>query len=171
MRMIRSRLPAIILILAAAAPPALADTYKWVDEKGVVNYSNKPPPAAAAKQKVVEERVSVIAADPSIGPAIAAMEARAARRARYEEADFLQRQRYLLAAQASYAGGACSYDDDCGMGYDAAYYYYPYGYAGVFSAHSVRRFAPGGAHHPHHRRASFASGGRGALRGGRGPAR
>jgi hypothetical protein len=168
MRMIRSRLPAIILILAAAAPPALADTYKWVDEKGVVNYSNKPPPAAAAKQTLVAERVSVIAPDPSIGPAIAAMEARAARRAQYEEADFLQRQRYMLAAQASYGDSSCAYGSDCGMGYDAAYYY-PYGYPGVFSAHSVRRFAPGVAHH--HHRASFASGGRGGMRGGRGRGR
>lgn len=167
MQMIRNRLPAIILILAAAAPPALADTYKWVDEKGVVNYSNKPPPAAAAKQKVVEERVSVIAPDPSIGPAIAAMEARVARRAQYEEADFLQRQRYLLAAQASYGDSSCSYGD-CGMGYDDTVYY-PYGYPGVFSAHSVRRFAPARVHH--HHRASFPSGGRGAMRGGRGPAR
>ena len=166
--MIRSRLPAIILILAAAAPPALADTYKWVDEKGVVNYSNKPPPAAAAKQKVVEERVSVIAPDPSIGPAIAAMEARAARRARYEEADFLQRQRYLLAAQASDGGGSCSYGGNCGMGYDEPVYY-PYGYPGVFSAHSVRRFAPRPMHHV--QRASLRSGGRGAAHAGRGPSR
>ena len=168
MWMIRSRLPAIILILAAAALPALADTYKWVDEKGVVNYSNKPPPAAAAKQKVVEERISVIAPDPSIGPAITAMEARAARRAQYEEADFLQRQRYLLAAQASYGDSSCSYGSNCGMGYDEPVYY-PYGYPGVFSAHSVRRFAPAGMHH--HQRASFPSGGRGAMRAGRGPSR
>ena len=166
MQMIRSRLPAIILILGATAPPALADTYKWVDEKGVVNYSNKPPSAAAAKQKVVEERISVIGADPAIGPAIAAMQARAARRAQYEEAEFLQRQRYMLAAQASYGDAYCSYSSDCGMGYDAAFYY-PYGYAGVFSARSVRRFPPTVMHH----RPTSASGARGAAHAGRGPSR
>jgi hypothetical protein len=55
-------------ILTAAAPLATAQVYKWVDEKGVVNYGNKPPaPAKGAKgPTVVEDRVSVYTPDPAV---------------------------------------------------------------------------------------------------------
>ena len=155
-------LPAIVFFLAAAAPPVLAETYKWVDDKGVVNYSNAPPPAKAAKPQVIEERISIVAPDPSLGPAVAAMRARAARQQAYDEADYERRQRYMLAAQASYSGSYCPYGADCGMGYDTLAYY-PYSYGGrVFNA-AVRRHPPVVMHH-----ASFRSGGRGTSRGGRG---
>lgn len=129
MSMVGSRAPAIVLILAMAASPALAETYKWVDAKGVVTYSDTPPPSMAAKPKVVEERISVIAPDPSLVPAVAAMQARAERRAQFEEADYLQRQRYMLEAQANYAATTCPYGTICDAGY-AAPAYYPYAYAG-----------------------------------------
>jgi hypothetical protein len=35
--------PVAFLALLALAPAVHAETYKWVDEKGVVNYSNTPP--------------------------------------------------------------------------------------------------------------------------------
>lgn len=58
------RLLALVLLLASAAQ---AETYKWVDERGVVNYSNTPPPAAAkAGAKPVAERVSTYEPDPSM---------------------------------------------------------------------------------------------------------
>jgi hypothetical protein len=58
------RLLALILLLA---PAAHAETYKWVDERGVVNYSNTPPPAAAkAAAKAIPERVSTYEPDPSM---------------------------------------------------------------------------------------------------------
>ncbi|MFO1310959.1 MAG: DUF4124 domain-containing protein [Burkholderiales bacterium] len=38
--------------LAVAAPLALAATYKWVDEKGVVHYTDKLPPEAVDKSNV-----------------------------------------------------------------------------------------------------------------------
>lgn len=38
--------------LAAAAPLALAATYKWVDDKGVVHYTDKLPPEAVEKSNV-----------------------------------------------------------------------------------------------------------------------
>jgi hypothetical protein len=149
-------LPAIILFLAAAATPGLAETYKWVDAKGVVNYSNKPPPQAAAKPQVVEDRVSVVAADPSTGPAVAAMQARAARRAQYEEADFRQRQDIMLAMQPGYSGAGCS-GSDCGTGYGRTAYF-PYAYSSlVYGASAAWRFAPVVAP----LRTSFPSGGRG----------
>lgn len=142
MRMAGRCLPAILLILpvVVAAPPALAETYKWVDENGVVNYSNAPP-AKAARRQLVEERISIVPADPSLGPAIAAMRARAARDQAYEEADYERRQRYMFAAQANYPGSNCPYGADCSMGYAPAYY--PYAYGGpAFITNTGRRFAP-----------------------------
>jgi hypothetical protein len=40
------------------ASVAQAETYKWVDERGVVNYSNTPPPSAAKSVATIAERVS-----------------------------------------------------------------------------------------------------------------
>lgn len=37
-------------MLALAGGPAVADLYRWVDAKGVVNYSNVPPQGVRAKQ-------------------------------------------------------------------------------------------------------------------------
>lgn len=154
MHMVGSRSPAIVLIVAMAASPVLAETYKWVDAKGVVNYSSSPPPTAA-KPQVVEERVSVIPSDPSIGPAVAAMQARAERRAQYEEADYLLRQRYMLEAQANYAATTCPYGSICDTRY-AAPAYYPYGYGGWgYLAGAARRHPP----HVSHYRASYRPGG------------
>jgi hypothetical protein len=50
---------------------AHAETYKWVDEKGVVNYSNTPPPAAAKAAQTVAERVSTYELDPALRQAVA----------------------------------------------------------------------------------------------------
>lgn len=38
-----------LLILACALSNAYADTYKWVDEKGVTQYTDQPPPPGARK--------------------------------------------------------------------------------------------------------------------------
>ncbi len=58
--------------LAAALPAAAQQMYKWVDERGVVSYSNSPPPSAGktGRVDVVEERVSVYTPDPLISRAI-----------------------------------------------------------------------------------------------------
>ena len=150
-------LPAIILFIAAAAPPALAETYKWVDAKGVVNYSNKPPSATAAKPQVVEDRVSVVAPDPSVAPAIASMQARAARRAQYEEADFRQRQEIMLAMQSGYSSAGCA-GSECGTGFWRNSSYFPYASSAlIYGSGAAWRFPPVVTHH----RPSFPSGGRG----------
>lgn len=57
------RLLALSLLLA---PAAHAETYKWVDERGVVNYSNTPPPAAAKATQGITDRLSIIESDPSL---------------------------------------------------------------------------------------------------------
>ena len=41
-------------------PAAHAETYKWVDERGVVNYSNTPPPAAAKATQGIADRLSTV---------------------------------------------------------------------------------------------------------------
>jgi Domain of unknown function (DUF4124) len=142
--MVRRFPSALLLVLAMSATPVLAETYKWVDAKGVVTYSDTPPPSMAAKTKVIEERISVIPPDPSLGPAVAAMQARAERRAQAEEADYARRQQYMLQAQANEAATGC-YGGDCSIGYDAPYYY-PYAVAGR-GYRGGRRHAPYASHY------------------------
>ncbi len=62
-----ARLVAALLVLPAGTAAA-AQLYKWVDERGVVNYSNQPPadPKSAKKVTDVEDRVSVYTPDPAL---------------------------------------------------------------------------------------------------------
>jgi len=62
------RLIALTFLLASVAH---AETYKWVDERGVVNYSNTPPPGAAKAAQTIAERVSTYEIDPSLRRAVA----------------------------------------------------------------------------------------------------
>ena len=112
-------------ILLCAALPAGADTYKWVDEKGVTNYSSTPPPGAA-KAQVIEERVSVVPTDPALGPAIAEMRVQAARRAEFVELAWLQRQRLMAEQPSGAQAGDCPYRADCSESYFPLVY--PYGH-------------------------------------------
>jgi len=130
-------------IVLFAAAPLHAETYKWVDEKGVTNYSSTPPPAKAKQAKVIEDRVSIIPADPSFAEASAALRAREARRAEYAHAEWLQRQRAAPTMYADYSYSDCYYCNDYGYGA----YAYPY-YGVVFTGtrpHAIHRhpgFAP-----------------------------
>lgn len=84
-----------LVLCAALAPVAHAQTYKWVDERGVVNYSNAPPPQAA-KAQTVEDRISVYASDPTL-PHTQAVDQRLAAL----EAEWLQRQRLMAYTAAA----------------------------------------------------------------------
>ena len=53
-------IPVLIALIASA--PAAAQTYKWVDERGVVTYGTKPPPGKPA-QRVDVERQNTIGTD------------------------------------------------------------------------------------------------------------
>ena len=56
-----------IVMLAAAAPGVSAELYKWVDERGVTNYSNEPPKGTSAKPVTLpEDRISVYTPEESI---------------------------------------------------------------------------------------------------------
>lgn len=88
------RLLALTLLLASAAH---AETYKWVDEKGVVNYSNTPPPAAIKAAQTVAERVSTYETDPMLRRV-----ASYSTPTPYEvmlQQEWLQRQRLMAASQ------------------------------------------------------------------------
>jgi hypothetical protein len=172
---------ALLLGLATAAAEASPPTYKWVDAKGVVNYSSAPPAEATARVQTVDQRISVIGPDPSVGLAAAAMREREARRAEYEEREWRRRQSALLSQQSS-ASAYCVYGPDCGVSYypdiypyyssDPAFYGYRHG-----GARLIGRLRP----HPapyvnkgpsfHSRGVAMYSGGRASGHGGRGSSR
>lgn len=68
------RLLRLLLIPAAilAAGPACAELFKWVDARGITNYSNQPPadPAAAKKLTTVANRMSVYTPDKALLDAV-----------------------------------------------------------------------------------------------------
>jgi hypothetical protein len=110
----------IAALLFAAAVPARAEVYKWVDENGKVTYSNVRPPGAAGKAEAVEEKISVMGMDPAVR---AAAERRFAAQAQAEELEWQRRQQAMLLQQASQPAPAPATSD--------SYYpsYYPYAYA------------------------------------------
>jgi uncharacterized protein DUF4124 len=73
----------IYLLFACAVTvpiaPASAELYKWVDERGVTNYSGDPPPPAATANKLtrVENKISVYTPDDGVLQAVKATRERA----------------------------------------------------------------------------------------------
>lgn len=127
----------IVFCAAALAAPLRAQTYKWVDEKGVTNYSNKPPAGAKAKPQLVEDRLSV-SSDPELAAAAAAVRAHGALRAQIAEQEWLQRQRLMIVAQAApYSADSCPYRADCESPFG-----YAYGYPPVLVVRSARPLQP-----------------------------
>lgn len=92
-------LRAALLFLALAAPAAQAETYKWVDANGVVNYSNTPPPGgAAASAQAVPNRISSYAPAPEAVNAIEVY-----RRLDATQAEWMQRQQIMALQQQAQA--------------------------------------------------------------------
>ena len=118
---------ALLLCLGAGVGPVHAQIYKWVDAKGTTHYSDKPSADKKQKTQLVEDRLSVIPSDPAIPPATEAMRAQGARAAELAQAEWLQRQRLMLAAQ-SMPDYDCPYRVNCDRPY--GYGYYGYGYGG-----------------------------------------
>ena len=100
---------ALLVFLPAmlAAPPAGAQVYKWVDERGVINYSNQLPanPEAANRLGIVEDRVSVYTPDQALLQAIEAERRGGGASARIAELerqlDAERRARHVAAAAAA----------------------------------------------------------------------
>jgi hypothetical protein len=76
-----SSTPRLLLILALvlASAPVSAELYKWIDERGITNYSGEPPPAAATANKLsrVENKLSVYTPDDAVLQATKAVRERA----------------------------------------------------------------------------------------------
>src|SRR6185295_16374897 len=87
----------LLALTLLAASVAHAQTYKWVDDKGVVNYSNTPPPAAAKAAQPIAERVSTYEIDPSLRR-MAAYTAPTPYEVMLQQ-DWLQRQRLMAERQ------------------------------------------------------------------------
>ena len=67
-----TRLALVAMLVLLPGTPAYAQVYKWVDERGVTNYSSEPPPDAKAKSKakLVEDTLSVYTPPKAITQAI-----------------------------------------------------------------------------------------------------
>jgi hypothetical protein len=150
MRPIKTSLVAILIlasVMTVLTTTAQAQIYKWVDDKGVTNYSGTPPKGASSAMApaILEDRVSVISPQPALAPLspapaydrIAALERelQAQRDAlRYAIAQTQQRSPYdeCLAAGQRTA--------DCDALLQAAYgnYGYGYGYAYPVVVRGVR---------------------------------
>ena len=76
-----ARVAGAALVVAALAAPASAATYKWVDDNGVVHYTDKMPPEAVNKGSVElsKQGVPVRKTEPALTPE--------QRRAREQEAE------------------------------------------------------------------------------------
>jgi len=138
----------ILMLLVLAAPSLQAETFKWVDEKGVTNYSNTPPPSAKAAKSVrtVEDRISTYETDPALKSA-----AQNYRRSDYAEAEWLQRQQ-IMAMRAAYTDCPSPYRPDCGHDGYRSSAYYPYF---VFAAARSALQRPGFSSASFQRHASF----------------
>lgn len=130
-----------VLAMMFAAITADAQVYKWVDERGVSNYSSAPPAevGAGVKPAVVADRISVYPSEPALQRALGVISA-SKERALSDRIDFLERQlaaerqslQYAAAAearaaQAAYARCLADRRVDC----DDAAGSYPYGTGGV----------------------------------------
>ena len=54
---------ALFLVLASAACSALAQQYRWIDDKGRVQYTDTPPPASAKSVQKKEFKGSVVSSE------------------------------------------------------------------------------------------------------------
>jgi hypothetical protein len=135
-------------ITLCIALPLHAETYKWVDDKGVTNYSSEPPPGKkGSSAKVVEDRISIVEKDPALEKAAEGLRQREAKRAEYAEAEYARRQQQSATKPATNdIYSECPYGSDCsGDGY------YPgYGYYGGYGPGFRRAAFFHGKHRPTH---------------------
>ena len=138
----------IVLVTTLAAAPACAQLYRWVDERGVTNYSDQPPadPKAAKKLAPVGDRISIYTPDKAFMQAVEAFrqkstQASAERIASLErelEAERWARQRAAAAAAQAAYDSCLSQGINCNGTYSSSYPYDP-GFGFVTARHPLRR--------------------------------
>jgi hypothetical protein len=125
---------ACVALLGAAPPAVSAQLYKWVDERGVTNYSNQPPadPSAAKNLGPVEGNLSVYSPDPALTRAVAAHRQESYNRGLAERVDYLERELAAERLARQYAPPAAALSVPCQSGDCYGNYpgYYPGGIAG-----------------------------------------
>lgn len=102
-----------------AGSGAAAQLYKWTDERGVVNYSDKPPVdlRAANKLATVEDRVSVYTPDQALTQAIASRRQQG-NEALSERIGYLERELEVERRARQYAAAAVAQPAPCPAGID-----------------------------------------------------
>jgi uncharacterized protein DUF4124 len=136
--------------LLDASPAWSAQLYKWVDERGVTNYSNQPPADAEAARNLgpVEGNLSVYSPDPALTRAVAASRQDSYNRGLAERVDYLERELAAERQARQYAPPAVALSVPCQSGDCYGNYatsYYPAGIAGggFFPAgHKHKRLLP-----------------------------
>jgi len=118
--------------LLGAAPAASGQLYKWVDERGVTNYSNQPPvnPGAAKNLGPVAGNLSVYSPDPALLKAVASYRQDSYDRRLAERVDYLERQLAAEKMARQYAAAAIPAPVASGDYYGGSYY--PAGIGGGF---------------------------------------
>lgn len=118
----------IVVTATLAAPlPVRAEIYKWVDEKGVVNYSNVKRPEGVKVVERLEEIPVTTVATPPVDPYARQRELALEARVQRLERDLYEAQQ----ASSMYAGGYGGY------GYDPFYSGYGYGYPGYYPGYTA----------------------------------
>lgn len=93
---------ALFIAALLAALPATAEMYKWVDDNGVVTYSNTHPPGKQSKKvEAVPDRVSVYSPDAELSKAMSPEGKRDAKVYRLEKQLEAERRARSTTAQAS----------------------------------------------------------------------
>jgi hypothetical protein len=118
---------ASLALAGAAAPCWSAQLYKWVDERGVTNYSNQPPvdPGAAKNLAPVAGNLSVYSPDPALMRAVAGFQ-QENNRGLAARVDYLERQLEIERLARQYAApvapvAAPCPSGDCSGGYGGYY--------------------------------------------------
>ena len=100
-----SRSALLAAALLVALPASAADLYKWVDDNGVVTYSNTPPTTKQPKKiEAVPERVSVYTPDAELNKAMSPDARRDAKIANLEKQLQAERRARQTVAQSPRTG-------------------------------------------------------------------
>jgi hypothetical protein len=127
----------IVLAASLATAPACAELYKWVDERGITNYSSDPPsdPKSAKKLAHIENKLSVYTPDEGFMQAVKALRERNIRTLSEPEPE--RQQVASMQPQSPYEQCLASGRPDCDAQYADYYPGYLPGIA-VFRGRPVR---------------------------------